>query len=77
MPSSPAYHLVDTKPHPQRYSILLHWNVPRTDIPFGSDDHLRDITSRFTIGCDCHDGIDWRWWRGCYAFVSRLHVSCE
>ena len=72
MPSPPAYHLVDPEPHPQRYSILLYWNVPRPDIPFCSNDHLGDITAGFTIGCDCHDGINRRWWRSCYAFVSRL-----
>jgi hypothetical protein len=76
MPSPPAYHLVNPKPHPQRYSILLYRNVPRPDIPFRSDDHLRDITIRSTIGGDSYDGIDRRRWRGCYAFVSFLTVSC-
>jgi hypothetical protein len=76
MPSPPAYHLANPKPHPQRYSIFLYRNVPRPDIPFGSNDHFRDITARPTIGCDRYDGIDWRWWRGCYAFVSHLTVSC-
>jgi hypothetical protein len=75
MPSPPVDHLVNPKPHPQRYSIFLYRNVPRPDIPFGSNDHFRDITARPTIGCDRYDGIDWRWWRGCYAFVSCLTVS--
>lgn len=75
MPSSPAYHLVDPKPYTQRYSILIYWNVPRPDIPFGSNDHLRDITAGFTIGCDRHDGINRWWWRSCYAFVS--HLLCQ
>jgi hypothetical protein len=75
MPSPPAYHLVNPKPHPQRYSILIYRNVPGPDIPFGSNDHFRDITARPTVGGDCHDGIDWRRWRSCYAFVSYLDVS--
>jgi hypothetical protein len=72
MPSPPAYHLVDPKPHPQRYSILLYRNVPWPDLPIGSNDHFRDIAARSAIGCDCYDGLDWRWRRSCYAFVSPL-----
>jgi hypothetical protein len=74
MPSPSANYLVNPKPHPQRYSILIYRNVPRPDLPFGSDDHLRDITARPTVGGDRHDGINWGWWRGCYAFVSHLYV---
>ena len=75
MPSPPAYHLVNPKPYPQRYSILLYRNVFRPDLSFGSHDHFRDITIRSAVGGDCNDGINRGRWRSSYAFVSHLTVS--
>lgn len=70
MPSSSIINLVNPKPHAQRHSIFFYRDVPRPNLPFGSNDHFRDITARSPAWRDSYDGFDRGRWRGCYAFVS-------
>jgi hypothetical protein len=55
----------DPESHIERYCILLHRNVPRSNLPLGSNDHLGDTAYRSPAGSDCNDGLDrgWRWSR--------------